>query len=334
MSGYSGLKKGFNNMERQPLLELLRLIIIAFFIALVINLLRVLAFDNLRTNAENNLISQIEQFFTHDNNSSNDIAIYEEQSTQPIRLNNETDSDVIGIPVEPMKDFSGMTRDDILELRTEAVRTSPIHWIDGYLPNLQIFRIENRLPWITARITCFGGYNDGNMNAGIGVSNASVGILNPELLLYVSVPPFNFSKYGYSCSEEDYMLPYKITYDKNTKTISAYIKFHSLKEKHIDTIYLHDANANDLGFHYAAVDSMYNIKENAFTSNTHSINGYYTHGYACGLPGGCNNLAPPQPYYKVEIKDLPAEFNMKLWKENPFGNINKTADINYRMVFE
>ena len=163
--------------------------------------------------------------------------------------------------------------------------------------------------------------------------------MNPELLYYISL-----AEYGSKDFYKDYyFVPYKLNYNPNTKTITAYYKHERNPNGTYQAIWLADANAHDLGYNFAYMDYSNNIgfyeisatnEDNTLKTDIKGITGYYMHGTACGMPGGCNNYAPYWQYYNAfYLDDLPAEVNIKLWRSQP-ANPTDNADINFRMIFE
>ena len=257
---------------------------------------------------------------------------------KPIKLNDyDLNDEVVNINIEPLEELSGLSVNEILKMRTEAVKSSPlfVNRMD-YKPNPNVFRIEDGLQWISAyQISCYGTEN--NPNVGNGPSRESIGILNPELMYYSSVLNFGFSKKNKSCDKSDYLLPYRANYTPKDNTIHAYFKYSPLKEKlgYLGNIAITDANAYDLGYNYGFADSTSNIrfKVDKFNKETIKTRGYYHRGYACGLQEGCNNYSPHETGYEFYLTDLPAKLHIKLWNQEPVTT-KQEADLNYEMVFE
>jgi len=328
-------------MEKQALLEALRLILIAFVIAMVINFFRVLIFQGgnfreelFRTNNTNNEITNI---------NTDIVTTSPEPISQNIpTTNTDLGNEIINIPISPLKELSGLSKAEILKMRTDAINSSPIFSDMDYSPSPEVFRIDDGMPWISmqAAINWSKATNEQKAN---GASRDSAGILNPELLYYISVAEGENADTHYTVLYKDFdFLPYKATYNPKTKTITAYIKNDRKENGRYQTITLADANAHDLGYNYAYMDKYTNIgfytdenyKNNSLKSDIKPITGWYMHGPACGLPGGCNNYAPYWQYYNCFYLDgLPADINIKLWKNRP-ENTSQEADMNYRIIFE
>lgn len=240
------------------------------------------------------------------------------------------------IQLNPIENFSGKTKDEILEKRKRIVNESIVfESLKNYTPSDNVFRIQDGLKWIGAhQVSCYGAPN--NPLIGEGASRESVGILNPELLYYITIGIIQRNQTEHYCSEIDYMIPHKVTYDKSAKTIRAYFNYREyVKKNGRQTFILCDSNAHDLGYKYTIVDMYKNIAfiDNGFTKNYLSPNGFYHKGFACGLPEGCNNYSPSRPEYQIYIPRTPAMINISLWKKSPklWG---QKEDINYQMIFE
>ena len=258
---------------------------------------------------------------------------------KPIELNDyDKNAEVVNINIEPLEEFSGLSVKDILSMREEAVKSSPL-FVNRteYKPSEEVFRIEDGLQWISAYQVCCIGTNH-NSDIGKGVSRESLGILNPELMFYTTVPTYTyFVEQKIACTKDDYLLPYKANYTPADNTIHVYIRYKPLKEKlgHFDYIYISDSNAHDLGYNYAFADSISNLRfyTDKFVSEVIKTRGYYHRGYACGLQEGCNNYSPHETGYTFYLTDLPAKLHIKLWNQQPTST-SQEADLNYEMIFE
>lgn len=325
-------------MERHAVLEFLRMVLIAFAIAMVINFLRVIVFEG---------VNFQQAFFRTNNASSNAVDIEADEpheltnGNSPI-INTNSENEVVNIPISPLKELSGLSKAEILKLRTDAVNTSPIFSDMSYEPSPEVFKIDDGMPWISV-YSALNWAKATDEQKARGVSRDSAGILNPELLYYVSATQGQNADVHYVVLYKDFdFLPYKAEYNPATKTITVHIKNDRVEHGRYQTISLADANAHDLGYNYAYMNSYNNIgfyteknyRNNSLKSGIKRITGWYMHGPACGLPGGCNNYAPYWQYYNEFYLDgLPASINIKLWKNKP-ENVNQDADINYQMIFE
>ena len=326
-------------MDRQRITEILGTILVAFAIAMVINFFRVLIFQD----------GDFRQAFFRTNNTNTESlnTVTTEQPEQttseniPI-VNADLSDEIINIPISPLKELSGLSKAEILELRRDAIKTSPIFSDMDYNPSPEVYRIDDGMPWISMYSAIHWSKATDKQKIE-GVSRDSAGILNPELLYYISATVGQDADTHYVVLYKDFdFLPYKAEYSPGTKTITVYIKNERVEHGRYQTITLADANAHDLGYKYSYMDKYKNIgfykeklyKNNRLNSDIKEVTGWYMHGPACGIPGGCNNYAPYWQYYNQFYLDgLPASFNIKLWKEKP-NSPEQDADMNYRMVFE
>ncbi|HAW33519.1 MAG TPA: hypothetical protein DCX19_02630 [Alphaproteobacteria bacterium] len=242
------------------------------------------------------------------------------------------------VPLNGMQRFSGLSRDEILQKRKAAMFQSTVFGgRSGYAPSAAVFQIDDGAPWIGAyQIACVGVGD--TRDIGAGLSRESVGILNPELLFYINVPSYAFQSRGVPCSDDDYLIPYRVDYDSLRKRITARVGYSPLHRKtgRYDSVVLQDANARDLGYNYAfaAVADNVRFKNDSNLSNRIvQTSGFYHRGFSCGAPEGCNNYSPYETGYHLYLTDLPAELTVKLWKEYPRSE-NDPADMTYRMIFD
>lgn len=236
-----------------------------------------------------------------------------------------------------MQSFSGLSKNEILQKRTDAVRRSIVFGNADYTPSPAVFQIDDGAPWIGAyEIACNGVEHSPDIGA--GASRESLGILNPEVLFYATIPSFGFKHRGGYCSSVDYLAPYSVDYDARTQTITARIDITSFYKKngYYSTIVLADANARDLGYRYAFASSVANVRfKDGSNLSTRVIGtaGFYHRGGSCGKAGGCNNYSPYERGYHFEVTGAPASLTIKLWKARP-ADERAAADMTYRLLFD
>lgn len=332
-------------MERSVVLDFLRLVLIAFVIAFVINLVRIATFGNGDFSLLLSPVGQRSDMLRNPARVTNNRSAARRENhvtEQNVPRINSRINDLTEIPLEKPMCFNGMSKSEVLNLRRKAVKTSPLFSDMNYEPSSRVFNIGDGLPWISLE----GALHFSKIpvkDRVVGASRESVGILNPELLYYLStsenedVESADFK----TLYKDFYFIPYKVTYNKATKTITAYIK-NETKNGDYQPIFLSDSNANDLGYKYAYMDKSRGVgiysdqkySNNSLKKDIKEISGYYTIGSACGYTGGCNNYAPYWQYYNhIYLKKIPASFNIKLWKNRP-QSVEQKADINFEMIFE
>ncbi len=310
-------------MDKQ-VVEILKCVVIAFVVAMILSFLRTIIVDSFTSEAP-----------VSEQKSENISYEMSDKKTEQETVKVTDSKDTIEIKILPMKKLSGMSKNEILRLRKNIVDNSIFDY-KNYSPSPEVYRIEDGLPWIGAyEISCNGANK--NPNIGNGASRESVGILNPAMLFYLNINSTTFSKRNY-CSEIDYLIPHKLTYNPSDNTIRAYINYkdYYAKNKYFYNNIFTDANARDLGYKYSHMNKFKNIRFRHETNLSNSIvdtRSYYHKGYACGLPSGCNNNSPYVGEYEFYLTSVPASFNIKLWKKRPMSESQK-ADLNYMMIFE
>lgn len=255
------------------------------------------------------------------------------------KASSSDDVNEVEIQIKPMMSFSGMLRNEVLSLRKKAVKNSVVfRKIKNYRPNPSVFQIEDGLNWIGAyQISCLGTGN--NPDIGKGDSRESLGILNPDLLIYLGIPEYYPSGNSQICSTADYMIPYNTSYLKKEKTIKMSVDISTIAKTrgyipHL--LFPADANARDFGYNYLFADAYQNIafeEQKNMSNKIVATKGFYHKGHACGLAEGCNNYSPAAPEKELFITELPAKLHLKLWKEFP-SSISQEADMNYVITFE
>lgn len=298
--------------------ELIKIILQSLVIALIITFIKTIVFDSPKTQPTPKI--------------SEPKAI--EQPSQKSEHLAETNK-IINIKIKPMKELSGMQANEVLEIRRNSVKNSTLFAnIKNYTPNTDVFRLQDNLQWISApEINCHGANN--NPDIGKGISRESLDIMNPEMMFVPIIG--TYSSESSQCSEIDYLIPYKMTYNPDTRTIKAYINHADFykKNQYGANIILKDINARDFGYTYAHADRFNKIQfkhENNLSNEIIRTNGFLHRGYACGLPEGCNNYSPYESGYDFHIKGAPAMINIKLWYDKPVTTSQK-ADLNYQMLF-
>ena len=335
------------------LVEALRMFVIAGVIALVINIFYIFIFED--GNFSNLLAFSREEIIQNENNRVESIRESVRRDEQARRektslagnrpkVNTSVASNsIVNIEFNKPMNFNGMPKDIILAYRKNALKMSPIFSEMQYSPSVEVFRIEDHLPWISINGALH--FNSIAVNERVvGPSRESIGILNPELLYYISVMENEDGiSNDFKPLYKDFdFTPHKIEYNSQTNTITVYTKGPKYEGGGYQPLFLSDSNAHDLGYRYAYMDSSENVgfytdepyRNNTLKSKIQSPEGFYMCGSACGVEGGCNNYAPYWQYYNfLFLRRLPARFNIKLWHNRP-QTTQAPADINFEMVFE
>lgn len=255
--------------------------------------------------------------------------------------NEKTINEVVEIFIRPMSALSGLTKDEIYRNRIKYVKNSVVFskLNKNYHPREDVYDVVDNLPWISAYEVAKNGV-EGNPDIGVGDSRHSIFVNNPELLMGFIIPDYNRGKDRKDFDEVDYMLPTRITWDEENKTIRAYFDFNSFFEKYSyfrgSPFYVDETNARDLGYDWILCEDKKRVifsSVDNISKMPYQMRGYYHRGYSCGLDGGCNNYSPHQQNMIFKIMDSNSYMKFKLWKNKPISRFQK-ADLIYEMYFE
>ena len=244
----------------------------------------------------------------------------------------------VNIPIRPLGELSGLSKDEIFSLRKQYVVNSVVFPNNKkYTPNPDVYQIEDNLPWISAeQIVKYGTKN--NSNIGKGPSRFSVSINNPDIPITIIIPEYrNISDEIFS--EALYNLPVKAGYNKKINRITAHFNtsktMYELRTDYLN-MYLDETNARDMGYEWVYVNSYKDIKffdNSKITKEPIKMLGYFHKGYSCGLESGCNNYSPQQDNLSLYKYRGIGYIEFKLWKKKPLHYL-QPADLTYKMVFD
>lgn len=247
----------------------------------------------------------------------------------------------VKIPLRQMEDLSYKTKNEIINKRKEYVKSSVIFSaLENYTPNADVYKIEDKLAWISAyEIAKYGIKNSKDIAK--GPSRHSISINNPEVLISLITPDLGENRNNEKFSEDDYFFPQALFWDKKENTITVHFNLKSFYENNPEFIssalYLDETNARDLGYNWIYGQQLNNINflnvKNNFSIKPYKIKGYYHKGFSCQKEQGCNNYSPYQEPMVIRVNDLSASIDVKLWKNKPASSKQK-PDITYKMVFE
>lgn len=237
------------------------------------------------------------------------------------------------IPVRAPVALSGASRQEVFNLRKEAVAASPFAK-KNYRPLDAVFgQIVSGKPWYALNL-CRGKKHAHTE----GPSEETRFINNPTALVALEPSVIFFTRTENWCLRKDYnTIIQKIVFDGPNKEISVTYLDLPLKSAYD----LNGINARDLGYPFVYVDksrSTYKIsfkeKHNASTEVYQFLN--YLHlGNSCGVAGGCNNGSPTQP--KIQFtkdprdSNKPREIYIKLWRKRP-ASPKATPDLVERII--
>ena len=253
------------------------------------------------------------------------------------------------LEINPQSEYDFLSKDQIFELRKRYVERS-LFKSANYIPNEKVFgAIVDNKPWWGNRICQQLDYK-GDYHENIeGDSKVSTLMNNPNTLVGLSqaYSTWDIDAYQEFCtSSYGRFMPFSLKYNEKQKLIVAEYELtkdflnHTINinnKSYRYPIQLSGLNALDFGFDYGYVFDSKNIK--MFNNNNENITDIvtkfrdYIHlGSSCRYQGGCNNISPIQNNLMITVTDLPAEINIKLWKNKPLNKLMK-ADIYYRIIF-
>lgn len=252
------------------------------------------------------------------------------------------------LEVNSPSEYNFLSKDDIYRIRKKHVKYS-IFAKENYEPSEKVFgAIVDYKPW-WGSMRCQPLNYKGDRHEYIeGASIQSTQINNPNTLVGLSSPYilWDIEQYQEFCtSEYAKFIPQSINYsEKDNLIVTKYeVSKHfpkirtNVNGKTVRyLIQLSGLNALDFGYQYVYAYDTQNIKmydENSnITQNEQTFKDYIHLGSSCGYEGGCNNISPMQYDKMFSVTDLPAEINLKLWKNKPHSKFQK-ADMYYRIIF-
>lgn len=274
--------------------------------------------------------------------------IKREEKQVPINKNTQRETEQtqnVTIPVNQPIPLSYKTKQEIYEIRKNAIRNSIFQSLN-YEPSEEVFgQIEDNKPWVSMK-EC--KYKATGLSDIEGPSEESRFIINPELLVAVG-----YAFYGYSCEEKETKklkssIPSKIKYNKQKNEISVtYEGLPYCNSSNLTWYSFLGLNARDLGYKYAYIDKSKSTLDIQFVEEQNIGNSIiefqdFIHvGGSCSHKEGCNNASPNQPplnfYYPcTEGNGEPIHgkrIYIKLWKERP-QSPEQEADINEKIIFK
>lgn len=249
--------------------------------------------------------------------------------------------------INPLSVYSGKTKDEILNIRKNYVKTS-IFSDEKYEPNESVFgQIADKKPWWGIDYMTCSEKNIQKNKIGQGNSEESRYINNPNLLVgvHMSKSYVKSKKIKDFCQDKALLfIPTSINYDKRNKLII--VEYNSSKSfmyrvnKRFIEFLLVGLNARDFGYNWVYVINSDNIRflppNVEFTMVNEKPKKFldFIHlGNACQIEEGCNNASPYQPEMAFSFKSIPAEMTLSLWKNKPIFK-NQPADIYLKMIFK
>lgn len=257
------------------------------------------------------------------------------------------------IPIQPMVELDGQTKEEILSLRKAAVEKYSLRLLkNSYKPSEVIFgEIVSGKPWWGIAGCSIYGSGDKSI---LGASEESRYLLNPYLLVGVSSwsneiwdkeklsqtewskPDFPFcwspSSLKIFPSKSSLETIYEVTaFNKALADLEPYI----LDRSPVNKFDLVAYNARDFGFNFLHVpeENCINIENAAKTKKPVQILQFIHCGGSSGYPGGSNNMSPLQKeIHEFTVTELPAMMEVRLWRKEP-GTIESAPDLKVYIEF-
>lgn len=252
------------------------------------------------------------------------------------------------LTVNPPSPFSGKTKDEILSIRKNFVQQS-IFADDKYMPSNDVFgKIEDKKPWWGIDYITCTDTNIPTSKIQEGNAEESRFINNPNILIGIQLSksyiknPANIN----ICKDKSLLfIPKSAYYDKSNKlVIVKYNPSENILKKVNGAYYIKlllvGLNARDFGYNWIYVSNSNNLSflpeilgSKMVNEKPQKLFDYIHLGGACQVEGGCNNSSPYQPSLSFEVRKLPADMTISLWKNKPIYK-NQPADFYVKMIFE
>ena len=264
-------------------------------------------------------------------------------------LSNIDENGFVELGVNQPTEYDYLTKQQVYDRRISYVKNTPFY-NSKYQPNEEVFgQIVDSKPW-WGLINCLDmDYRENGEKNILGVSKVSILINNPMLLVGIVLPYIPYeTEYNtaYCSSELAKLVPSSIKISKEQNLIeTTYLYTDELLSERIHLngqpvqlmMELTGVNARDFGYEYIYANETQNIKpylenSNNFMSDYQKFKDFIHLGSSCQHPKGCNNVSPAQENLGFQITQLPAQIDLKLWK-NPPNNKNDKPDLIYRLKF-
>lgn len=240
-----------------------------------------------------------------------------------LNIGSTAPSPELDIFIRPPIEFDFMKKEEVLQLRREAVYWYP-ELIEGeYESADSIFgQIVDGLPWWGIAGQYYYGQGEKSIN---GPSEESRFILNPFML--IAVDPYVFWEQA-GVLEDKALQPGFEFYCEPTRmrwqpqAAYAEVLYSSdcvarLGYRYFDLI-SYNARDFNLNYIYVSYPDSVNVDKNPKPTDAYAIPHYIHQGSSCGYTGGCNNMSPPSPPIDgLELTGLPAQVVIWLWRESP-----------------
>ncbi len=234
------------------------------------------------------------------------------------------------IKINSLSNYNNVSKEQIYTFRKYYVNKT-IFKNKDYVPNEEVFgKISENNKWLGVKaLACMGSYS----YAYKSMTNDSKFINNPAIL--VGVDYATFPKQYLPCSDNEYLIPKKLSFSKDDNTF--YLTYDISDNQMNRRLKLVGLNARDLGYNYGYCKKINNVvfanQLDNISENVYQFKDAIRLDYSCGVAGGCNDNVSFQEELFFNIKAFPATFELKLWSQKP-ENKNVKGDINFTIILE
>jgi hypothetical protein len=260
------------------------------------------------------------------------VANADSQSNNPGEVSNSPQPGTINIPINPLMELNGMSRDDIFALRQKYIHQIPSLAPANYQPNMDVFgQIQDGKPWWG--VLGFYYYGPGQESIE-GPSYYSQFIANPYLLVGITTQAY-YVKDSSIVPKDLTPMPTKLIWEKNGTWGQVIYNISDFNQEaqsdHFSSseiLNLELINARDFGFKFFSIDSSQSSGIKASVDKIIPLIQFIHTGGSCGYPGGCNNRSPTQADLVFNFTGLPARVYLKLWK-NQVNDVSQKEDMDF-----
>lgn len=262
------------------------------------------------------------------------------------------------VPIVSPLEFDGLTKKQIMRLRTEAVWQQPLLIANGYTPSNAVYGgIQDGAPWWGTVGQFYHGRGLGSID---GPSEEARQVFNPFLLVDVELIGLSIWNNDFvwdkSRITEDvlaspgfplYCRPRTLTWHpKESRADVVYdlsdyigrVNSYLVREVSVSdaTFTLVANNARDMNLNYYFIPPRDLLRIDRFdeTDQPDEIEHTLHRGENCGYPGGCNNGSPRETGLEgYAIEGLPAKIVIKLWRDQPVS-VSQPEEMRFTIRFE
>lgn len=260
------------------------------------------------------------------------------------------------ISLAPPRQLNGLTKKRVYELRALRVNEHQELLSSSYHPFDPVFSlIEDGAPWWADKgmfMLSFDKHPGGEAAISGPSSYHSAYLENPFLLLapycgqLVNLTkrpefaglPYQDRNFPYICTPKSLTWEPQRRHARAVYDISDYLRrMEQLGFGRPDLsqseniVSLMTYNAQDFGFSFMQTDSSSTGIDWAFEEGNPPIKliQFFHRGGSCGYPGGCNNMSPSMPYFKLTA--YPAALRFNLWYDPPS---HSPPDFTFEIVLQ